>query len=46
MHTGLSIKEIAEHCGFANAFHFSRKFKLAYGQSPRLWRSQKWSSAG
>lgn len=42
-HTGLSIKEIAEHCGFANAFHFSRKFKKAYGRSPRGWRSQKWS---
>ena len=45
-HTGLSIKEIAEHCGFANAFHFSRKFKEAYRMSPRVWRSQKWSSAG
>jgi len=45
-HTGLSLKEIAEHCGFANAFHFSRKFKEAYRMSPRVWRSQKWSSAG
>jgi AraC-like DNA-binding protein len=45
-HTGLSIKEIAEQCGFANAFHFSRKFKEAYRMSPRAWRSQKWSSAG
>ena len=43
VHTGLSIKEIAEHCGFANPFHFSRKFKLAYGLSPRNWRSQKWA---
>ncbi|MCX6894981.1 MAG: AraC family transcriptional regulator [Verrucomicrobia bacterium] len=42
-HTGLSIKEIAGHCGFANEFHFSRKFKEAYGKSPRAWRSQKWS---
>ena len=45
-HTGLSIKEIAGHCGFANAFHFSRKFKAAYRMSPRAWRSQRWSSAG
>ncbi len=45
-HTGLSIKEIADHCGFANAFHFSRKFKQAYGQSPRVWRSQQWSGGG
>ena len=44
--TGHSIKEIARSCGFANEFHFSRKFKLAYGKSPRLWRSQKWSGPG
>jgi AraC-like DNA-binding protein len=42
-HTGLSIREIAEHCGFANEFHFSRKFKEAYGKSPRDWRSEQWS---
>ncbi len=42
-HTGLSIKEIAEHCGFVNPFHFSRKFKQSYGLSPRSWRSQKWA---
>ena len=46
MHTGLCIKEIAERCGFANAFHFSRKFKQAYGSSPRIWRLQKWASTG
>ena len=45
MHTGLSIKEIAEKSGFANEFHFSRKFKQAYGESPRSWRSKKWSGA-
>jgi AraC-like DNA-binding protein len=45
-HTGLPIKAIAEFCGFANEFHFSRKFKEAYGKSPRVWRSQKWSSTG
>jgi AraC family transcriptional regulator of arabinose operon len=45
-YTGLSIKEIAEHCGFANAFHFSRKFKEVYRMSPRVWRSQAWSRAG
>jgi len=44
-HTGLSIKEIAGKCGFASEFHFSRKFKAAYGKSPREWRSQKWSGA-
>jgi AraC-like DNA-binding protein len=29
-----SIREIAELCGFASPFHFSRRFKEAYGQSP------------
>ena len=43
-HTGLAIREIAEQCGFANEFHFSRKFKDAYGKSPRLWRAHEWSS--
>ncbi|MFA5264614.1 MAG: AraC family transcriptional regulator [Opitutaceae bacterium] len=41
-HTGLAIKAIAENCGFANEFHFSRKFKETYGKSPRAWRSQEW----
>jgi len=41
-HTGLSIGEIADRCGFANAFHFSRKFRRAYGKSPRPWRAQAW----
>ena len=27
LHTGLSIKEIADQCGFENPYHFSRKFK-------------------
>lgn len=41
-HTGLSIGEIADRCGFANAFHFSRKFRQAHGVSPREWRTQNW----
>jgi AraC-like DNA-binding protein len=45
-HTGLAIKEIAQDCGFANEFHFSRKFKEAYAASPRAWRRQEWSDAG
>ena len=44
-HTGLSIEEIALRCGFANAFHFSRKFRHAYGKSPRAWRTQAWGKA-
>jgi AraC family transcriptional regulator len=29
-----SVGEIAAQCGFASPFHFSRRFKDAYGQSP------------
>ncbi len=34
-----AIGQIAEMCGFASAFHFSRRFKDAYGQSPRALRT-------
>ena len=30
-----AVQEIAEQCGFANPFHFSRQFKQAFGKSPR-----------
>lgn len=42
-HTGLSVGEIAERCGFANPFHFSRKFKQAYRTSPLNWRKELWT---
>jgi AraC-like DNA-binding protein len=42
-HTGLLIKAIARECGFANEFHFSRKFKKAYGKNPRAWRRENWA---
>jgi len=44
-HTGLSVGEIADRCGFANPFHFSRKFRQTYGKSPRAWRIQTWSES-
>jgi AraC-like DNA-binding protein len=42
LHTGFSVSEIAEQCGFVNQFHFSRKFKQSVGRSPLAWRSQLW----
>ena len=39
--TGLSISEVAYRSGFQNPFHFSRRFKIFYGQSPRTFRLQK-----
>ncbi|HEY3329696.1 MAG TPA: helix-turn-helix transcriptional regulator [Capsulimonadaceae bacterium] len=35
-----SIGEIAELCGFANPFHFSRCFRAAFGKSPTEIRAQ------
>jgi AraC-like DNA-binding protein len=32
-----SISQIAVKWGFADASHFSRRFRLAYGQTPREW---------
>jgi AraC-like DNA-binding protein len=33
-----TIAAIARHCGFVDATHFSRRFRQAYGMSPREWR--------
>ena len=41
--SGLSIGEIAEKCGFVNIFHFSRRFKQTFGQSPSSWRKNLWA---
>jgi AraC family transcriptional regulator of arabinose operon len=44
LHTGFSVAEIAEQCGFVNQFHFSRKFKDSVGRSPLAWRNELWKS--
>ncbi len=37
----LPLSEIAEHCGYANVYHFTRSFTDAYGMSPgRMRRGQ------
>jgi AraC family transcriptional regulator, positive regulator of tynA and feaB len=35
-----SIARIADHCGFADAAHFSRAFHAHYGAAPTAWRAQ------
>ncbi len=40
--TGLSLSQIAYRVGFANPFHFSRRFSRRYGVSPRAWRENCW----
>jgi AraC-like DNA-binding protein len=37
--SNLSIKEVAERCGFDDALYFSRCFSRAFGSSPRLARN-------
>lgn len=36
--TSMQAQRVAELCGFANAFHFSRQFRAEYGHSPRKFR--------
>lgn len=38
--SNLSIKQVAERCGFASQFHFSRAFRAAYGTPPSDLRDQ------
>ena len=44
--TGLPISAVAEKCGFVSIFHFSRKFKQTYGESPAAWRRALWHATG
>ncbi|MEV6302961.1 helix-turn-helix domain-containing protein [Actinoplanes sp. NPDC051861] len=37
--TGLTVAAVARRWGFADAAHFSKAFRAAYGMSPREWRS-------
>lgn len=43
--TNFSVAEISTVCGFANPFHFSRRFKEAFEQSPRDLRRTLQSGA-
>lgn len=36
--TGLTVAEVADQCGFASPFHFSRRVKQAAGKPPRELR--------
>ncbi len=40
--TGLTVAEIADRCGFANPFHFSRLLRKMQGVSPRQLRQRAW----
>jgi AraC-like DNA-binding protein len=36
--TGMTIAEIAVKCGFSDQSYFDRRFRQAFGKSPREWR--------
>jgi AraC family transcriptional regulator of arabinose operon len=44
LHTGLPMSHISEQCGFLNPFHFSRKYKQFWGESPLSWRQKQWKA--
>ena len=44
LHTGLPLSHISEQCGFVTPFHFSRKYKQFWGESPLSWRQKQWRS--
>ncbi|MFF7609961.1 helix-turn-helix domain-containing protein [Streptomyces parvulus] len=37
-HTGLPVSAVAARCGFSSPSHFTRRFRAAYGVTPREWR--------
>ena len=39
--SNLSVAAIADACGFVNPFHFSRRFRTAYGTAPRDYRAAR-----
>ncbi|MFD3520105.1 helix-turn-helix transcriptional regulator [Streptomyces sp. NPDC058653] len=36
--SNLSLRAVAVQCGFADAYHFSRRFRAVYGMSPSAFR--------
>lgn len=37
--TNLSIKEIAERCGYSNEYGFMKRFKMQFGKTPTQYRN-------
>jgi AraC-like DNA-binding protein len=44
--SGLTIAALARRWGFASTTHFSRRFREAYGASPREWRQRQAAPPG
>ncbi|MCC5808363.1 MAG: helix-turn-helix domain-containing protein [Opitutales bacterium] len=43
--SGLTVAEIAEACGFQNAFHFSRRMRERFGAPPKTLRADHWEKS-
>lgn len=43
---GARVAAVAEACGFADIYHFSREFRRTVGLPPSLWRQAEGSSQG
>jgi AraC-like DNA-binding protein len=39
--SNLTVGAVSEACGFVNPFHFSRRFRAAYGTAPRGYRTAR-----
>lgn len=39
--SNLTVGAVADVCGFVNPFHFSRRFRMAYGISPRGYQVER-----
>ncbi|MFI9202868.1 AraC family transcriptional regulator [Streptomyces sp. NPDC053048] len=37
-HAALPVSAVAARCGFTSPSHFTRRFRAAYGVTPREWR--------
>lgn len=44
-HTGLTISEVADRCGFKNPHHFARLIKQSTGKSPSQIRKISWGGS-
>ncbi|MFI6060694.1 AraC family transcriptional regulator [Streptomyces sp. NPDC051286] len=40
-HAGLPVSAVAARCGFTSPSHFTRRFRAAYGVTPREWRRHR-----
>jgi AraC-like DNA-binding protein len=45
-HTGLTLQQVSDRCGFADVHHFAKTFKKTTGQTPGSYRRAIEPSSG